>query len=144
MGRHRLVVSHHPRGLARLSTAVCLVLLGSMPLAAAQQALTYPSTEQFRRLQLDVLDCGRDNNASSCDAARQVADPLLDHLRLPASCKDLLWTIRERAVVAPSNSFNRREQLNRAAAEIMPLCRQRDVVKPAAKPEEQKGPSLRF
>lgn len=144
MGRHRLVVSHHQRGLARLSAAAGLVLLGSMPLVAAPQAPTYPSTEQFRRLQLDVLDCGRDNNPSSCDAARQVADPLLDHPRLPASCKDLLWTIRERAVVAPSNSFNRRERLNRAAAEIMPLCRQRDAVKPAAKPEEQKGPSLRF
>ncbi len=130
--------------LAGLGALAALGLLHATPLMAGQKEATYPSTDLFRRLQLDVLDCGRENNAASCDAARKVADPLLDHPRVPASCKDLLWTIREKAVVAPTNSFNRREQLNKAAADVMPICRERDVVKPAAKPEDKKGPSLKF
>lgn len=146
MGRLRLAVSHSQRKhrLAGLGAIAALGLLSGAPLMAGQKEVAYPSTDLFRRLQLDVLDCGRENNATSCDAARKVADPLMDHPRLPASCKDLLWTIREKAVVVPINTFNRREQLNRAAADLMPVCRERDAVKPAAKPEEKKGPSLKF
>jgi hypothetical protein len=144
MGRVHVAASQLQRRLASLGATASMVALACWPAAAAERNQPYPSNDLFRRLQLDVLDCGRDNNASSCDAARRVADPLLDHPRLPASCKDLLWTIRQRAVVAPSNSFNRREQLNRAAADITPICRQRDAAKPAAKPDDQRGPSLRF
>ena len=57
-----------------------------------------------------------------------MADPLLDHPLLPASCKDNLWNIRERAVVSPSNSYERRERLNREATDVTVLCR------PATKP----------
>ena len=121
-----------------------LVAVSMGPLLAAEQDAPYPSSTLFRRLQLDVLDCGRENTSTSCDAARQVADPLLDHPRLPASCKDLLWSIRENAVVAPTNSFNRREALNRAAGDLMPVCRERAPVTPAATPPDQPGPSLRF
>jgi hypothetical protein len=148
MGRPRLADSqpHAKRQWrrARIGAIAALTLLNAAPLLAGQKEVPYPSTDLFRRLQLDVLDCGRENNSTSCDAARKVGDPLMDHPRLPASCKDLLWTIREKAVVAPTNSFNRREALNRAAADLMPVCRERDAVKPAAKPEDKKGPSLKF
>lgn len=119
-------------------------LLSLAPLRAAPAEVSYPSSDLFRRLQIDVLDCGRDNQGASCEAARGVADSLMDHPRLPASCKDVLWAIRERAVVAPTNNFSRREQLNKAAADLMPICRERDGVKPAAKPEQRQGPSFRF
>ena len=148
MGRPRLAVSQRhvkrPGRLVQLGAIAALGLLNAAPLLAGQKEVAYPSTDLFRRLQLDVLDCGRENNTSSCDAARKVADPLLDHPRLPASCKDLLWTIREKAVVAPTNSFSRREELNRAAGDLMPVCRERNLMKPAAKPEENKGPTLKF
>ena len=127
--------------------SAALLLLGGQALAAmpaAANEVSYPATDLFRRLQLDVLACGRDNTPSSCGSARKTADPLLDHPRLPASCKDVLWTIRERAVVAPANSFNRRDQLNSAAADLIPLCRDRDVVRPVVKPEERRAPGLRF
>jgi hypothetical protein len=137
-------------GRLRFATTLCAAGLLTAGVAqpqllrAADREVSYPSADLFRRLQLDVLDCGRENTAASCEAARKVADPLLDHPRLPASCKDLLWTIRDKAVVAPANTFNRREQLNRAAGDLMPVCRERGAVKPAAKPEENKNPSLRF
>ncbi len=144
MGRLRLAITAKVRRRIGLALLASFGLLSLAPLHAAPKEVAYPSTDLFRRLQLDVLDCGRENNAASCDAARKVADPLMDHPRLPASCKDVIWTIREKAVVAATNTFNRREELNKAAADIMPICREREAVKPAAKPEDRKGPSLKF
>jgi hypothetical protein len=97
--------------------------LGAAP--AAPKEPPYPSTDQWRQLQLTVLACGRENTSPSCDLARTTADPLLDHPQLPANCKDTLWTIRDQAVVAASNSYTRRERLNKVASELMPLCRER-------------------
>ena len=144
MGRLRLAITAKVRRRIGLALLASFGLLSLAPLHAAPKEVAYPSTDLFRRLQLDVLDCGRENNAASCDAARKMADPLMDHPRLPASCKDVIWTIREKAVVAATNTFNRREELNKAAADIMPICREREAVKPAAKPEDRKGPSLKF
>lgn len=121
-----------------------LAALAAPPLRAADALAPYPSAELWRRLQLSVLTCGRENTASSCEAARQLADPLLDHPRLPSSCKDILWTIREQAVVAASNSVKRRDLLNGAAGDLLPVCRQRELVKPSAKPAAPQGPALRF
>lgn len=127
------------------SAALGLVVVApTQELSAAPKEAPYPSADLFRRLQVDVFDCGRENTASSCQAARAVADPLLDHPRLPASCKDILWTIRQEAVVAASNSFNRREVLNKAGAGLLPLCRERDQVKPAPSQVQPQGPAIRF
>lgn len=119
----------------RLLEAVALALgaLCSPLVALAQQSgsfkpTEFPPAELFRQLQLDTLACGRENTAATCNKARGVADPLLDHPLLPASCKDNLWNIRERAVVSPSNSYERRERLNREATDVTVLCR------PATKP----------
>ena len=103
------------------------------PVATAQVSgridpATFPPTELFRDLQLKTIACGRDNSPEPCQQARSIADPLMDHPRLPASCKDTLWDIRERAVVVSKNSFDRREALNREAADLLVLC------KPATKP----------
>jgi hypothetical protein len=148
MGRPRSAFSaaQIPRaaGLWTLTALGLMVAAPTPQLLAAPKEVAYPSADLFRRLQLDVFTCGRENSSSSCEAARKVADPLMDHARLSASCKDVLWTIREKAVVAPTNSFNRRELLNKAAAELMPLCRERDMVKPAAAPTETKAPAIRF
>jgi hypothetical protein len=88
-------------------------------------------------LQLTTYACGRDNTASSCEQARLQADPLLDHPRLPASCKDVLWKIRQKAVVAPSNSFERRDPIDAAANEVTVFCRQLPKAKADTKQEKQ-------
>lgn len=89
---------------------------------------TFPPTELFRELQLTTVACGRENAAEPCDKARAMADPLMDHPKLPASCKDVVWNIRERAVVAGKNTYARREALNRDSTDLIALC------KPATKP----------
>jgi hypothetical protein len=108
----------------RLALLASLSLLGASPLRAAPEPPPFPPSSDFRSLQLITLACSRENSAESCDRARRLADPLMDHPRLPASCKDVLWTIRQRAVVAPSNSFARREPIDRAARSLTAVCRQ--------------------
>jgi hypothetical protein len=108
-------------------SAAWLALAGSLTLLAPAAALAkdppMPTSEELRQLQLLTLACGRDNLSEPCQQARQQADPLLDHPRLGGSCKDTLWAIRENAVVAPSNSFERRQRLNRAGADVTIFCR---------------------
>lgn len=111
----------------------------SSALRAAPKVLSYPSTDLWRQLQLTVLECGRENTAASCDLARSTADPLLDHPQLPATCKDALWTIRDQAVVAASNSYARRERLNKAASELLSLCRERNANPAPNKKPDQGG-----
>ena len=52
-----------------------------------------------------------------------MADPLMDHPKLAASCKDAAWAILQQAKVAPQNSYERREQLNKASSELLVFCK---------------------
>ena len=92
---------------------------------ALQQDPAFPSEQELRDLQQLVFACGRENSSGPCEQARRQADPLLDHPRLPGSCKDVLWQIRQQAVVASTNSFSRRDQLDRAGLDLLRLCQQR-------------------
>lgn len=127
-GRHPL-----RSGLIALSGAA-LGLLPQAPIQAATGPDAFPSAELFRQLQLQTLACGRENKATPCEQARNQADQLLDHPRLPALCKDTLWSIRQKAQVAAGNTPERRDPIDRAAKDLPLLCRQK--IRPASKPEE--------
>jgi hypothetical protein len=115
------------RPLIGMVAMAAVPFFGAAPLRAAPEPPPFPPASEFRSLQLITLACSRENSAEACDKARRVADPFLDHPRLPASCKDVLWTIRQQAVVATSNSFSRREVIDRAARSLTAVCRQQDV-----------------
>ena len=108
-GRHRLAALHRD----------------VLPLRAEVDPRFFPPAETFRTLQLSTLACGRENTIRDCESARQQADPLLDHPRLPVSCKDVLWTIDQKARVAASNSYERRSEIDQAARDVTVFCRQR-------------------
>jgi hypothetical protein len=110
-----------PRRLTLLGSLALLSGLGAGPAGHAAEP-PYPSRDQLRELQLITFNCARDNQPDDCDGARLLADPLLDHPRLPGLCKDSLWTISENAVAVPSNSFERRDRLDRAGEDLMRFC----------------------
>ena len=124
-----------PRSL--LAASLLGALLTAGPTRAGTPLETFPAPETFRKLQLTTYACGRDNTANSCEQARLQADPLLDHPRLPASCKDVLWRIRQKAVVAPTNSFERRDPIDAAANDVTVFCRQLPKAKNDTKQEKQ-------
>jgi len=128
-----------------LGASLGLQLLGGALLAASPPTYppeSFPPASVFRTLQLTTLACGRENTAASCADARRQADPLLDHPRLPARCKDVLWSIRNLSVDAPSNSMARREPIDQAANEVTIACRQVIKAKPEEKPQGGGGGGL--
>ena len=77
-----------------------------------------------------MLACGRENTASTCEQARLQADPLLDHPRLPSVCKDVLWSVRQKAVVGRASDYNRRDQIEKLARDVTGVCSQQPKPKP--------------
>ncbi len=94
-----------------------------LPLQANTKELPYPTLDELREIQLATLDCGRENQSSFCDRARSMADPLMDNPKLAASCKDAVWSILQQAKVATQNSYERRDQLNKASSELLVFCK---------------------
>ena len=104
----------------------------SAPGLAADLYVPFPSEESLKELQLITIACARDNTAESCTKSRELADPLMDHPRLPASCKDLIWSIVQDAKSSSSNSYQRREALSDPAQRLLLVCRSMERAKPEA------------
>ena len=109
--------------LLAATTPLVAVALLELPLQANTKELPYPTIDELREIQLAALDCGRENQSSFCDKARRLADPLMDHPKLAASCKDSLWAILQQAKVVEQNSYERREQLNKSSSELLVFCK---------------------
>ena len=116
-----------------VSSALLLIATGP---AMAAPYVPYPSQDTLRQVQLAALACARENTAASCQRSLALADPLLDHPRLPSACKDQLWSIRERSRPAAVNSLERRDGLAKPAEDLSRLCRNTEVI-PAEPPKPQ-------
>ncbi len=116
--------------------AAVLLPLGSPPVAQAAPKVPepeFPSTETLRQVQLAAINCARENTATTCEPSRKLADGLLDNPWLSATCKDDLWDIRQKSVIAPSNTYTRREALNKVAESLLTICK--PTLKPLVTPK---------
>jgi hypothetical protein len=132
MSRFRLVTT--------LLSAGWLILQGATapPATARETPPVYPSTEALRQVQLAGLACSRENTPDSCSKARTLADPLMDNPLLPAFCKDAVWEMLQKAQPAATNTYQRREELNRASDRLLRSCQRQP---PRPKPEAAGGQS---
>jgi len=123
------------------SLGIALLIAAAPAAALAEAYVPFPSQDNLRQVQLAALACARENSAASCDQARKLADPLLDHPRLPTGCKDHLWAIRQKAVpAAAGNSFARREAISQPAQLLLLACRSGEKApEPAAAPPAGSG-----
>lgn len=115
-----------------LASAVLPFLAGHGAAAELDRRI-FPPPEVFRQLQLTTLACSRENGRFECEEARKQADGLLDHPRLPTTCKDVLWRISHLSETAPRNSLDRRKTIDEAARDLTIICRQQ--LRPAAEPQ---------
>ena len=105
---------------------------------AAQAKVEYiplPTKDELRSLQLQAYACSRENDADLCEATRKTADPLMDHPRLPAACKDAVWELIQASTPATPNTFQRRDSIDRPARRLTVVC-----TKPV-KPKQQANPA---
>ena len=99
-----------------------LVLALAAPAIAAEPYEAWPNQEQLRRLEQAAYACSRDNSTQACARVRQLADPLMDHSRLPGLCKDVLWSLMDEAKVANTNDFRRKDAITNTARRIPRVC----------------------
>ena len=115
-------------------TRVLLLLAMASPAIAAELYEPWPSKNQLRSIELAAYACSRDNATEACARVRQLADPLMDHSRLPGLCKDVLWSLMDEAKVANTNDFRRKDAITNIARRIARVC-----AKPVRKKEKPKS-----
>ena len=93
-------------------TRTLLMLALAAPLPAASTYVPWPSQDTLNTLQKEAFLCSLNNSTDPCDGTRKRADELMDHPRLPAICKDVLWSLVGEAHVAATNSFQRRDAID--------------------------------
>ena len=102
----------------------CVLLLLAIvtPCLAAEPYEPWPSKDQLRSIEQSAYACSRDNSTQACARVRQLADPLMDHSRLPGLCKDVLWSLMDEAKVANTNDFRRKDAITDTARRIQRVC----------------------
>ena len=103
-------------------TRVLLLLAMVSPAIAAEPYEPWPSKDQLRSIEQAAYACSRDNSTQACARVRQLADPLMDHSRLPGLCKDVLWSLMDEAKVANSNDFRRKDAITNTARRFPRVC----------------------
>ena len=114
-------------------TRTLLLCTLALPAGAAETFVPWPSKDQLKAIQFAAYSCSLNNDADSCDRTRALADPLMDHPRLPGLCKDILWSLMEQATVASSNDYKRRDAIDTTARRLAGVCAKPSPAKPAAK-----------
>lgn len=105
----------------------------ALPAGAAEAAMAWwPSKDELTAIQRAAYACSLENSTDTCDRARALADPLMDHPRLPGLCKDVVWSLIEQAQVAATNDYRRRDAIDEPARRISTVCAQ--PTKKKAKP----------
>ena len=105
-----------------IPTRTLLLLALAAPLPAASTYVPWPSQDTFSTLQKEAFLCSLNNSTDHCDRTRKRADELMDHPRLPAICKDVLWSLVGEARVAATNSFRRRDAIDQPARRLTRVC----------------------
>ena len=118
-------------------TRILLLLAMATPAIAAEPYEPWPSKEQLRRIEQAAYVCSRDNTTEACARVHQLADPLMDHSRLPGLCKDVLWTLMDEAKVASTNDFRRKDSITNTARRITKVCA--EPVKKKEKPKSRQA-----
>ena len=101
---------------------IVLVLAVAAPAMATEPYEPWPTKDQLRSIEQAAYACSRDNSTQACARVRQLADPLMDHSRLPGLCKDVLWSLMDEAKVGNRNDFRRKDAITNTARRIPRVC----------------------
>ena len=99
-----------------------LAILAPCPVRAQLKYVPFPTKSELRSLQLLAYACSRENTVDTCMRTREIANPLMDHLRLPAACKDTVWELLQEAKTATTNSSQRRDSIDSPARRLTVVC----------------------
>ena len=99
-----------------------LAILAPYAVRAQLKYVPFPTKSELRSLQLLAYACSRENTVDTCTRTSEIANPLMDHPRLPAACKDTLWELLQEAKPATTNSYKRRDSIDSPARRLTVVC----------------------
>ena len=99
-----------------------LAILAPCAVRAQLKYVPFPTKSELRSLQLLAYTCSRENTADICTRTREIANPLMDHPRLPTACKDTLWELLQEAKPVTTNSYQRRDSIDSPARRLTVVC----------------------
>ncbi len=117
----------------KVHSILAVISLCVLPAPAARSDwynIPMPTKSELQAIQLEAYICSRENNAQSCERTRQLADPLMDHPRLPSICKDTVWQLLQSSKKAENNNYIRRDAIDLPARRIAVVCIKR--IKPSS------------
>ena len=114
-----------------------LVTMLTSPAIATEPYVPWPSKDQLQGIERAAYTCSRDNTTEACARVRQLADPLMDHPRLPGLCKDVLWSLMDEAKAASTNDYRRKDTITNTARRIPRVCA--EPVKKKEKPKSRQA-----
>ena len=118
-----------------------LTILAPCAVRAQLKYVPFPTKSELRSLQLLAFTCSRENSVESCTRTRKTADPLMDHPRLSAACKDTVWELMQEATPATTNSFQRRDKIDSPARRLTVVCADPEKPTKPDKPAPAGSPS---
>ena len=118
-----------------------LTILAPCAVRAQLKYVPFPTKSELRSLQLLAYACSRENSNESCSRTREIANPLMDHPRLPTACKDTVWELLQEAKSATSNSFQRRDSIDSPARRLTVVCADPEKPTQPNKPPSAGSPS---
>jgi len=99
-----------------------LAILAPCAVRAQLKYVPFPTKSELRSLQLLAYACSRENTVDTCTRTLELANPLMDHPRLPAACKDTVWELMQEAKPATTNSSQRRDGIDSPARRLTMVC----------------------
>ena len=106
-----------------------LAILAPCAVRAQLKYVPFPTKSELRSLQLLAYTCSRKNTADICTRTLEIANPLMDHPRLPTACKDAVWELLQEAKPVTTNSYQRRDSIDSPARRLTVVCA--DPAKPS-------------
>ena len=91
-----------------------------------------PTRDALREIELQAYACSRENASEPCERTITLSNPLMDHPRLSAACKDTVWELLQVATVVSSNNYTRRDSIDSPARRLPVVCGAKEPAQPAS------------
>ena len=91
-----------------------------------------PTRDALREIELQAYACSRENASEPCERTKTLSNPLMDHPRLSAACKDTVWELLQVATVVASNNYKRRDSIDSPARRLPVVCGAKEPDQPAS------------
>ena len=99
-----------------------IFIVGNTALSSEYKYLNMPGKKELNKILIKAYACSKENTIIACNQVRGLANPLIDHPKLSAVCKDLVWDLLQNAKSAKVNDLKRKNSIDFPARKMINAC----------------------